>query len=180
MSILKKEFPTIRSVHARDNFLKLTVSSEEEHYRLKRKLQELKAEFKCYNLKQDRPVEIVIRGLPACTSHDPIIEAMKFKGFTVVKFTQLTKSQLRTPMPLFYLQIANKRNVEEVYGITELLGPKSPLKVIGEENPPPMFPLPGFGTRAKPAIYPLSVNAQAAVLPKNATFDIEHGTFKVR
>ncbi|GIX89564.1 nucleic-acid-binding protein from transposon X-element [Caerostris extrusa] len=81
MTILKKEFPTMKSVHARDNFLKLTVSSEEEHYRLKRKLQELKAEFKCFNLKQDRPVKIVIRGLPVSTNHEPIIEAMKFKGF---------------------------------------------------------------------------------------------------
>ncbi|GIX84945.1 hypothetical protein CEXT_107101 [Caerostris extrusa] len=60
MSILKKEIPSIRSVHARDNFLKLTVSSEEEHFRLKRKLQELNAELKCYNLKQDRPTKIPI------------------------------------------------------------------------------------------------------------------------
>ncbi|GIY65168.1 nucleic-acid-binding protein from transposon X-element [Caerostris darwini] len=85
MTILKKKIPSIRSVHARDNFLKLPISSEEEHFRLKRKLQELNAEFKCYNLKQDRPVKIVIRGLSACTSQEPIIEAMKFKGFSVLK-----------------------------------------------------------------------------------------------
>ncbi|GIX85086.1 hypothetical protein CEXT_275661 [Caerostris extrusa] len=115
MTILKKEFPTMKSVHARDNFLKLPVSSEEEHYRLKRKLQELKAEFKGFNLKQDRPVKIVIRGLPVYTNHEPIIEAMKFKGFNVVKFTQLTKSQSRVPMtPFKSLMLQKDRPIKVV------------------------------------------------------------------
>ncbi|GIY67959.1 RNA-directed DNA polymerase from mobile element jockey [Caerostris darwini] len=152
MTILKKEFPSITAVHARDNFLKLTVSSEEEHHRLKHKLQEMKAEFKSYNLKQDRPVKIVIRGLPICTSHEPIIEAMKFKGFNVIKIMQLTKSQSRAPMPLFYLQITNKLNVEEVYSINELFGIKISIeRYRGRKSPPSNVSAAKF--RFTPTIY---------------------------
>ncbi|GIX87666.1 RNA-directed DNA polymerase from mobile element jockey [Caerostris extrusa] len=55
--LLKSAAPSMRSVLSRDRFLKLTVTSEVEHLRLKNKLVQLGMEFKCFNLKQDRPIK---------------------------------------------------------------------------------------------------------------------------
>ncbi|GIX84400.1 hypothetical protein CEXT_339591 [Caerostris extrusa] len=66
--------PTLQSVLSRDRFLKLTVGSETEHIRLKNKMVQLGLEFKCFNLKQDRPLKILIRGLPSCTSKKAIAQ----------------------------------------------------------------------------------------------------------
>ncbi|GIY34431.1 RNA-directed DNA polymerase from mobile element jockey [Caerostris extrusa] len=64
--------PTLSSVLSRGNFLKITVASEVEHVRIKNKLVYLGLEFKCFNLKQDSPVKVMIRGLPACTPKEDI------------------------------------------------------------------------------------------------------------
>ncbi|GIX99840.1 hypothetical protein CEXT_9191 [Caerostris extrusa] len=58
---LKTISPTLSSVVSRGNFLKITVASEVEHVRMKNKLVHLGLEFKCFNLKQDRPVKVMIR-----------------------------------------------------------------------------------------------------------------------
>ncbi|GIY62943.1 hypothetical protein CEXT_456381 [Caerostris extrusa] len=70
----------MQSVLSRDKFLKLTVSSEIEHLRLKNKLVQLGFEFKCFNLKQDRPLKVLIRGLPSCTSKEAIGSAITALG----------------------------------------------------------------------------------------------------
>ncbi|GIY01601.1 RNA-directed DNA polymerase from mobile element jockey [Caerostris extrusa] len=62
--LLKSVAPSMRSVLSKDRFLKFTVTSEVEHLRLKNKLVQLGLEFKCFNLKQDRPIKVLIRGLP--------------------------------------------------------------------------------------------------------------------
>ncbi|GIY13998.1 hypothetical protein CEXT_682811 [Caerostris extrusa] len=90
----------MRSVQSRDNFLKLTVDTEEEHMHLKTALINMKAEFKCFNLRKDRPIKVVIRGLPSCTNHEPIIETIKAYGFNILKFSQLSKFGSKQPMPL--------------------------------------------------------------------------------
>ncbi|GIY03690.1 hypothetical protein CEXT_1941 [Caerostris extrusa] len=62
-AIYRRAAPSIKSVQSRDNFLKLTVDTEEDHMRLKAALVKQGAEFRCFNLQKDRAVKIVIRGL---------------------------------------------------------------------------------------------------------------------
>ncbi|GIY59098.1 hypothetical protein CEXT_739281 [Caerostris extrusa] len=59
---LKIISPNLTSVLTRGNFLKITVSTEVEHLRMKNKLLNLGLDFKCFNLKKDRPIKVMIRG----------------------------------------------------------------------------------------------------------------------
>ncbi|KAF8784154.1 hypothetical protein HNY73_011618 [Argiope bruennichi] len=71
LNILKLEAPSLRSVMS-NRFLKLTVETEEEHRSLSHLLESQGAEFKTFMLKQDRPIKVVIRGLPSCTPIEDI------------------------------------------------------------------------------------------------------------
>ncbi|GIX91943.1 hypothetical protein CEXT_468301 [Caerostris extrusa] len=88
---LKTISPTLNSVLSRENFLKITVATEVEHVRMKNKLVQFGLEFKCFNLKQDRPVKVMIRGLPACTFKEDINFALTHLGFKVLAVNQLLK-----------------------------------------------------------------------------------------
>ncbi|GIY19104.1 hypothetical protein CEXT_335661 [Caerostris extrusa] len=103
--LLKAIAPTLQSVLSRDRFLKLTVSSEPEHFQLKNKLVQLGLEFKCFNLKQDRPLKVLIRGLPSCTSKEAIGSAIAALGLKALADSATRKKlEFRRP-PQAALQI---------------------------------------------------------------------------
>ncbi|KAF8786055.1 hypothetical protein HNY73_009944 [Argiope bruennichi] len=123
LNICRLEAPSLKSSMS-GKFLKLTVETDEEHRRLSRLLEAQGAEFKTFMLKTDRPIKVVIRGLPSCTPIEEIKEELEREGFTVVSITQLSKFQTKSPMPLFYAQIANGTLSETVYTLTEMFGTK--------------------------------------------------------
>ncbi|GFQ88341.1 zinc finger protein [Trichonephila clavata] len=53
-------------------FLKVTVADAEQYRELNSFLTEAGVEFKSFNLKEDRPVKVVIRGLPSNTEPEDI------------------------------------------------------------------------------------------------------------
>ncbi|KAF8768495.1 hypothetical protein HNY73_021308 [Argiope bruennichi] len=87
-------------------FLKLTVETEEEHRSLSRLLEAQGAEFKTFMLKTDRPIKVVLRGLPSCTPIEETKEELEREDFTVVSITQLSKFQTKSPMPMCKSQTA--------------------------------------------------------------------------
>ncbi|KAF8778962.1 hypothetical protein HNY73_015636 [Argiope bruennichi] len=122
-NILKLEAPSLHSVMS-NKFLKITVESEGEHRNLSHILEAQGAEFKTFMLKTDRPILVVLRGLPSCTPIEEIKEELKKEGFAVVSTTQLSKFQSKSPMPLFYAQIANGPLSETVYTSLKCLARK--------------------------------------------------------
>ncbi|GFX16409.1 zinc finger protein [Trichonephila clavipes] len=66
-----------------------------------------RVEFKSFMLKQDRPVKVVIRGLPSNTEPEEIKAEIETEGFQVLKISQMKNFRTKAPMPLFYLQIQN-------------------------------------------------------------------------
>ncbi|KAF8784174.1 hypothetical protein HNY73_011596, partial [Argiope bruennichi] len=74
-------------------------------------------------LRTDQAHKVVIRGLPPPPIEE-IKEDLEREGFTVVSITQLSKFQTKSPMPLFYAQIANGPLSETVYTLTEMFGTK--------------------------------------------------------
>ncbi|GBL77243.1 Nucleic-acid-binding protein from transposon X-element [Araneus ventricosus] len=121
LNILRLTAPSLRSKMS-NKYLKLTVETEDEHRALSRLLDSQGAEFKTFNLKQDRPLKVVIRGLSSCTSLELVKREIVKKSFDVLSISRLTKFQNKSPMPLVYLQIANSKVVETIYEYTELLG----------------------------------------------------------
>ncbi|KAF8788574.1 hypothetical protein HNY73_006602 [Argiope bruennichi] len=92
LNILKLEAPSLRSVMS-NKFLKLTVETEEEHRSLSHLLESQGAEFKTFMLKQDRPIKVVIRGLPSCT---PIEDTPQGLTYYRQKILQAISQNLET------------------------------------------------------------------------------------
>ncbi|GFU18545.1 nucleic-acid-binding protein from transposon X-element [Trichonephila clavipes] len=79
-------------------------------------------------LKQDRPIKVVIRGLPSNTEPEDIKAEIEAEGFKVAKISQMKKYRTKAPMPLFYLQIENGVDAPKIYDFTELFGARIEVK----------------------------------------------------
>ncbi|GFW94092.1 zinc finger protein [Trichonephila clavipes] len=95
-------------------FLKVTVGDELEYRNLSHWLEQTGVEFKSFMLKQDRPIKVVIRGLPSNTEPEDIKSEIEAEGFKVAKISQMKNYRSKAPMPLFYLQIENGADVLKI------------------------------------------------------------------
>ncbi|GIY14729.1 hypothetical protein CEXT_200291 [Caerostris extrusa] len=113
--LLKSAAPSMRSVLSRDRFLKLTVTSEVEHLRLKNKLVQLGLEFKCFNLKQDRPIKVLIRGLPSLTSKEAIQSAINALGYkTATQYASKINKPMQAPQSRIQPPASNRSNFADI------------------------------------------------------------------
>ncbi|GFW86195.1 zinc finger protein [Trichonephila clavipes] len=85
-------------------------------------------------LKQDRPVKVVIRGLPSNTESEDIKTEIEAEGFKVHKISQMKNYRTNAPMPLFHLQIENGECAPKIYDFTELFGTRIEVKPFDHGN----------------------------------------------
>ncbi|GFV09357.1 zinc finger protein [Trichonephila clavipes] len=86
---------------------KVTVADDVDYRALSQWLERSGVEFKSFVLKQDRPVKVVLRGLPFDAEPEDIKTEIEAEGFKVLKISQMKNYRTKAPMPLFYLQIQN-------------------------------------------------------------------------
>ncbi|GFV74995.1 nucleic-acid-binding protein from transposon X-element [Trichonephila clavipes] len=115
-------------------FLKVTVGDEIEYRNLSRWLEQSGVEFKSFMLKQDRPVKVVIRGLPSNTEPEDIKNEIEAEGFKVAKISQMKNYRTKAPMPLFYLQIENGSDAPKIFNFTEIFGTRIEVKHFDRGN----------------------------------------------
>ncbi|GFR23986.1 zinc finger protein, partial [Trichonephila clavata] len=80
VAIAKMHAPSFQSQMA-GRFLKVTVADADQYRALNSFLTEAGVEFKSFNLKEDRPVKVVIRGLPSNTEPEDIQAEIEAEGF---------------------------------------------------------------------------------------------------
>ncbi|GFW42972.1 nucleic-acid-binding protein from transposon X-element [Trichonephila clavipes] len=115
-------------------FLKVTVGDELEYRNLSHWLEQTGVEFKSFMLKKDRPIKVVIRGLPSNTEPEDIKSEIEAEGFKVAKISQMKNYRSKAPMPLFYLQIENGAEAHKIYDFTELFGTRIEVKPFERGN----------------------------------------------
>ncbi|GFY09370.1 zinc finger protein [Trichonephila clavipes] len=115
-------------------FLKVTVGDEVEYRDLSRWLENSGVEFKSFMLKQDRPVKVVVCGLPSNTEPEDIKAEIEAEGFKVIKISQMKNYRTKAPMPLFYVQIENGVDAPKIYDFTELFGTRIEVKPFDRGN----------------------------------------------
>ncbi|GFX52913.1 nucleic-acid-binding protein from transposon X-element [Trichonephila clavipes] len=115
-------------------FLKVTVADDVDYRALSKWLESSGVEFKSFMLKQDRPVKVVIRGLPSNTEPEDIKTEIEAEGFKVLKISQMKNYRTKAPMPLFYLQIENGADAPKIYDFTELFGTRIEVKPFDRGN----------------------------------------------
>ncbi|GFV13676.1 RNA-directed DNA polymerase from mobile element jockey [Trichonephila clavipes] len=115
-------------------FLKVTVGDEVDYRNLSHWLEQSGVEFKSFMLKQDRPIKVVIRGLPSNTEPEDIKAEIEAEGFKVAKISQMKNYRTKAPMHLFYLQIENGVDAPKIYDFTELFGTRIEVKPFDRGN----------------------------------------------
>ncbi|GFW05704.1 zinc finger protein [Trichonephila clavipes] len=81
-------------------FLKVTVADDVDYRALSQWLESSGVEFKSFMLKQDRPVKVVIRGLPSNTEPEDIKTEIEAEGFKVLKLSQMKNYWTKAPLCL--------------------------------------------------------------------------------
>ncbi|GFU96930.1 nucleic-acid-binding protein from transposon X-element [Trichonephila clavipes] len=115
-------------------FLKVTVADDVDYRALSHWLEMSGVEFKSFMLKQDRPVKVVLRGLPSNTEPEDIKTEIEADGFKILKISQMKNYRTKAPMPLFYLQIQNGADAVKIYDFTELFGTCIEVKPFDRGN----------------------------------------------
>ncbi|GFX03559.1 nucleic-acid-binding protein from transposon X-element [Trichonephila clavipes] len=103
-------------------FLRITVQSDDEYRKLAQFLRHEGVEYKSFMLKSDRPLELLIRGLPTSTKVEEIHVEIERERFQIHKISRLQKFKTKAPMPLIYLQLVNDAKADTIFQFTEMFG----------------------------------------------------------
>jgi hypothetical protein len=106
------------------NKLKLTFNNVDDYRTINSYLIQTEVPSCTYQLDEDKPFRVVLRGLPYCTKRNDIEEDLVRRGYNVLNITQMElgpKSNRRLT-PMFYVQVAKTRDVEFIYNETNILG----------------------------------------------------------
>ncbi|GFV81550.1 nucleic-acid-binding protein from transposon X-element [Trichonephila clavipes] len=103
-------------------FLRITVQSNDEYRKLAQFLRHEGVEYKSFMLKSDRPIKLLIRGLPTSTKVEEIRVEIEREGFQIHKISLLQKFKTKAPMLLIYLQLVNDAKADTIFQFTEMFG----------------------------------------------------------
>ncbi|GFW07564.1 hypothetical protein TNCV_3916971 [Trichonephila clavipes] len=101
MTAITKEFPKIRSRLTGD-FLKLYTDSSEERRQLVQLLKKLRFQFYTIKAKAERPIKVVIKGLPRTTNPEEIKQDLELLGYTPERVNRLIGRKTKTHPPYLF------------------------------------------------------------------------------
>ncbi|GFR11194.1 nucleic-acid-binding protein from transposon X-element [Trichonephila clavata] len=89
-------------------YIKIIAPTEDDHRTITAYLKQNKEEFFVVPHTSNRPLKVVIKGLPASTSIDGIKADLAEQGVPVSKVAQLTQRKSKFPLPIFMVEIKTK------------------------------------------------------------------------
>ncbi|GFU99383.1 nucleic-acid-binding protein from transposon X-element [Trichonephila clavipes] len=101
---LTSKMPILR-IKAAGNYVKLYTDTQPQHDTLKQLLTELKYPFYSFTPKHERPIKVVIKGLPRTTKTAEIQSDLHDLGFTINKVTQLTGNITKQLLSVFTISL---------------------------------------------------------------------------
>ncbi|GFX72544.1 nucleic-acid-binding protein from transposon X-element [Trichonephila clavipes] len=101
---LTSKMPTLR-IKAAGNYAKLYTDTQPQHDTLKQLLTELKYPFYSFTPKHERPIKVVIKGLPRTTKTAEIQSDLLDLGYTINKVTQLTGNITKQLLSVFTISL---------------------------------------------------------------------------
>ncbi|GFY12514.1 PRE_C2HC domain-containing protein [Trichonephila clavipes] len=104
MAAITKAFPKIRS-RLTGEFLKLYTDSAEERRMAVQHLTMLDFQFYTIKSKVERPIKVVIKGLPRNTNPEEIKQDLEILGYTPDRVNQLIGRKNKRPLPIFLITL---------------------------------------------------------------------------
>ncbi|KAE9524515.1 hypothetical protein AGLY_015103 [Aphis glycines] len=104
--------------------LKIQTANPESYRSLIHFLKDEGAEYHTYQLKEDKPLRVVIRNLHHTTEPDTIKEELEVRMFDVRRVTNVLHRVTKTPLPLFFVDLEPQIKSNDIFQLTSLLHTK--------------------------------------------------------
>lgn len=104
--------------------LKIQTANPESYRSLIYFLKEEGTEFHTYQLKEDKPLRVVIRNLHQTIEPDTIKEELEIRMFDVRRVTNVLHKVTKTPLPLFFVDLEPQIKSKNIFQLTSLLHTK--------------------------------------------------------
>ncbi|GFT84541.1 RNA-directed DNA polymerase from mobile element jockey [Trichonephila clavipes] len=174
ISIARQLTPTLIS-KLTGKLLRITVQSDDEYRKLAQFLRNEGVEYKSFMLKSDRPLKLLICGLPTSTNVEEIRVEIEREGFLIHKISRLQKFKTKGPMPLIYLQLVNDAKADTIFQFTEMFGTQISFECYDNsrnKRPNQCWRCQGFSILRKSTISQLNaLNAQSLTRLKTIAND---------
>jgi len=104
--------------------LKIQTANPESYRSLIHFLKDEGAEYHTYQLKEDKPLRVVIRNLYHTTETDTIKEELEVRMFDVRRVTNVLHRVTKAPLPLFFVDLEPQIKSNDIFQLTSLLHTK--------------------------------------------------------
>lgn len=139
-SIAKDEY-TIKLIGGSQ--AKIQLKSSVKYVMLTNELKNRNTEFHSFQHKKNRLFKVVIKNLHHSVNIEELLEEIRSLGHGPIRANNITSKKTKTPLPIFFLEIKQKHNSKEIYGIQYLMR----TKIIIE---PPFFQTRNFAIHQLP------------------------------
>lgn len=104
--------------------LKIQTANPESYRTLIRYLKDQKAEYHTFQLKEDKPLRVVIRNLHPSTPTELIKAELETRLYEVRQVTNVLHKINKRPLPLFFIDLEPTDHSNEIYHLSSLLHTK--------------------------------------------------------
>jgi len=104
--------------------LKIQTANPESYRSLIHFLKDEQAEFHTYQLKEDKPLRVVIRNLHPTTNPETIKDELEIRMFHVRRVTNVLHKVTKAPLPLFFVDLEPQIQSNDIFQLTSLLHTK--------------------------------------------------------
>ncbi|GFU77640.1 hypothetical protein TNCV_1091371 [Trichonephila clavipes] len=111
MKIIIDKYPKLRS-RVTGEFIKLYTDDFDQYHELLHFVEKVKFQFCVITPKNERPIKVVLKGLPRNFKVDEIKADLEELGFTPEKVNQLIGGQTKQTLPVFLVTLP--RNIENL------------------------------------------------------------------
>ncbi|GFY14567.1 nucleic-acid-binding protein from transposon X-element [Trichonephila clavipes] len=116
---LSGKMPALR-IKTAGKYVKLYTDTQPQHDTLKELLEVLKYPFYTFTPKHERPIKVVIKGLPRTTKTAEIHSDLLDLGYTLNKVTQLTGNITKQLLPVFTISLPRNTFNENIFHLKAL------------------------------------------------------------
>jgi hypothetical protein len=103
------------------NSLKIQTSDPNAYRALEQYLKSEKSEYHTYQLKEEKPLRIVIRNLHPSTPLSLIKEELEVRLYEVRQVTNVLHKVNKNPLPLFFIDLERTPKFNEIFKMSSLL-----------------------------------------------------------
>ncbi|GFT68089.1 nucleic-acid-binding protein from transposon X-element [Trichonephila clavipes] len=119
LKTLNEIIPTLRSKKT-GTLIKLYTNNSHDYELLQDSVEKLKYQFFTIKPKHERPIKVVVKGLPKNTETRDIHQNLIELGFTVDKVTQLVGKITKQPLPVFLINLPRNIHNLKIFHLTLL------------------------------------------------------------